>query len=360
MGFEIRKKLDKFMEFEIKKVLDMNINSIPGGAIRREIDISLLKTKKDREILRIVLLNCFDKNPSYGSLDGAEQRKARGTLGDKIIPEQLNEIASEIGAYKKQGKLTVLQLIGALEHGDEVLRKNAAKSLGEMGRDAKAAVHALVKALKDKNLEVSEKAANALVRIGSPTVPVLIEALKDKDFYVRKKAAWALGEIGDRGAVSPLIKMMGDKNKDVCVSAANALIAIGSPAVPPLIKLLSDKKNAHDAAIALSLIDDKRVVPALIEALKDPDWRVRSDAASGLGMKGHEAEPAIPFLIEALKDENWVVRSIAAKALGEIIAKALGKIDDRRVIRSLVKARKDKNGFVRVAAAKALKRMRGR
>ncbi len=61
----------------------------------------------------------------------------------------------------------------------------------------------------------------------------------------------------------------------------------------------------------------KAAVPALIEALKDPEWDVRSYAAQALGRIGPEAKAAVPALIE-LKHERRFVRRAADEALRKI------------------------------------------
>ena len=60
------------------------------------------------------------------------------------------------------------------------------------------------------------------------------------------------------------------------------------------------------------------MVPALIQALKDEDWRVRYDAAKTLGQIGPEAKAAVPALAQALKDGDWHVRQSAAEALEKV------------------------------------------
>jgi HEAT repeat protein len=70
------------------------------------------------------------------------------------------------------------------------------------------------------------------------------------------------------------------------------------------VKALSERRN-----------DVAMVVPALTEALKDPDAFVRRDAASALGKLGADAREAIPALIAAQSDKNASVRSEVAKSL---------------------------------------------
>jgi HEAT repeat protein len=61
-----------------------------------------------------------------------------------------------------------------------------------------------------------------------------------------------------------------------------------------------------------------KVVPALIDALKDNDGDVRWSAAIGLGYFGDQAKDAIPALQEAQHDPDARVREGAGVALSRI------------------------------------------
>jgi HEAT repeat protein len=119
---------------------------------------------------------------------------------------------------------------------DTVLERDsrvcAIQKLGEI-KDP-AAVPALLHALKDEDVSVRWKAADALVSIGKTAVPALIEALKDKDSEVRREAAAALGKIKDPQAAPALCEALKDENVSVRWKAADALVSIGKTAVPAL------------------------------------------------------------------------------------------------------------------------------
>jgi len=90
-------------------------------------------------------------------------------------------------------------------------------------------------------------------------------------------------------------------------------------------------------------------VPMLIKALKDPDWRVRSQAAKRLGQVEEAiAADVIPALIERLGDEDVVVRLRATLALVQI---------GESVIPALIKTLKNKNVTVRSGAIFGLSQM---
>ena len=85
--------------------------------------------------------------------------------------------------------------------------------------------------------------------------------------------------------------------------------------VERLIKELQDQDVRAHAAWALGSIgeDAKDAVPALTQALQDPE--VRGDATEALVQMGKDAVPA---LVQALQDQNEYVRLHAAWALGEM------------------------------------------
>jgi HEAT repeat protein len=90
-------------------------------------------------------------------------------------------------------------------------------------------------------------------------------------------------------------------------------------------ELIADVKSpqAGDRVKAVRLLPQRKeeaakVVPALIEALKDSQDDVRWSAAIGLGYFGEEAKDAIPPLQEAQHDPDARVREAAGVALSRI------------------------------------------
>src|ERR1700683_5020000 len=89
-------------------------------------------------------------------------------------------------------------------------------------------------------------------------------------------------------------------------------------------ELLGDLNDpGKDHVAAARLLPQRRgegakIIPALIEALKDKDYDVGRSAALGLGSFGEEAKDAIPALQEALHDPDARVREAVAKALSRV------------------------------------------
>jgi HEAT repeat protein len=150
----------------------------------------------------------------------------------------------------------------------------------------------------------------------------LIKALKDEDYYVRERAAEALGKIKGTTAVQPLIQALKDENWGVRWSVAVALGKIkDTTAVEPLTQALKDgyEQVRKQAAVALGKIGDKRALEPLTKALKDKYWKIRSDAAVALG--NIKDTTAVEPLIQALEDKNERVRAVVAEAIGKIRGK---------------------------------------
>ena len=124
-------------------------------------------------------------------------------------------------------------LMELLNHGDALVRANAATALGVIGPDA------------------------------APAVLLLIDALDDLDSEVRVSAAFALGSIGEKAApltVPALREVLGETDEWVCTAVVRALGAIGKAAaevLPDLERLRSsaaEEPVRHEAADAMRLI----------------------------------------------------------------------------------------------------------
>jgi len=90
-------------------------------------------------------------------------------------------------------------------------------------------------------------------------------------------------------------------------------------------ELISDLQSSEerDRVVAIRLLperkaDVEKIVPAMIDSLKDKREDVRLSAAIGLGSFREEARAAIPALQAAARDGDARVRRAAGVALGRI------------------------------------------
>ena len=134
---------------------------------------------------------------------------------------------------------------------------------------------------------------------GKEAVPALVKALKDPDVQMRRNSALVLitlagayeeeqprpGKVDIREAVPALINAMEDSDGVVRSWAAQALGEVGpdaKDAVPALLKLITDREEGcrNCSCIALAGIGPaaRDALPALRKALKDPSKDVRQFA----------------------------------------------------------------------------------
>ncbi len=108
-----------------------------------------------------------------------------------------------VAARADENDAAVDALIKQLKSPDSDMRREAAKKLGEMGKDARKAGPALVAAVKnDKDLFVRRFAAQSLGDVGADpklAVPALSALLKDSAQELNEAAIGALGKMGKDG-----------------------------------------------------------------------------------------------------------------------------------------------------------------
>lgn len=148
-------------------------------------------------------------------------------------------------------------------------------------------------------------------------VPHLLEALEDSNGSVRAAAARSLGSLAAEEAVEPVVGQLAGRRLPQLV-AANALLAIGPPAVERLRELLRHPDPAARATAVelLGLVGGVADAQALSTAVLDPEPAVREPAARALGRVG--ARGSVEVLRTALHDTHDAVREAAARSLGEI------------------------------------------
>lgn len=145
-------------------------------------------------------------------------------------------------------------------------------------------------------------------------VPHLLQALENEDSFVRKKAEKSLENLNSV-AVSSLWKALGNKNRNVSISAARILEKM---IIASYLEALEHEENAiRECGIeGLRNLNSERSITGLFEALQHRVPYVRASAAKALG----NLTVAIPFanLICATKDEDPAVCASAIDALNKL------------------------------------------
>lgn len=211
-------------------------------------------------------------------------------------------------------------LLDHLTHEDAQVRYLAATELG-IRRDPAAAA-ALVGRLGDeRDFAVRERLTWATVQLIDTALPGVLALLKDENPFARRQAAHVLSKVGDPAFAPHLVDVIADEHPDVAIKAYRAAANTGAPeVVAPLVARLADGDQLQRDALTVALATlGASAVPALIDALSDPDAEVRAHAADALGhLGGPDADPAADALARLSTDADADVALAAVSALGEL------------------------------------------
>jgi HEAT repeat protein len=231
------------------------------------------------------------------------------------------------GDWRSRGPVSMPALVQELKSKEAARRQIVAERIGQIGPPAKAALPALLDALKDPDDFVRLRAADAVMRIEPhrDALETMRGALKHRDQLVRAMAAESLGLLaGQSGpAVNELCNvLLTDPEPWVRGYAANALGRIRLEprhALPALAKVLGDADASVRFWAAGSLFrfgrDTRIVLPALSEALKSTDESVRQSVYWSVRWHG---DAGLAALCAALQDKKSTYRGEYAEAIGEI------------------------------------------
>jgi len=201
-------------------------------------------------------------------------------------PEARWRAADALGKIGKDAAPAGPDLVVALSDDDPLVRRVAARAIGELAPDVPGAIPALVAMFPDV------EAIRAVARFGpagDEAVPALVALFRHDDPTVRWQAVRAVGKIGRPAAVPELIQLTGsDPDPLVREHAAEAMGDIGPAAAAG--------------------------VPALVKALHDPVARVRRDAVRSLGQIGPAATAALADVRAATEDPDPDVKAAATRA----------------------------------------------
>jgi HEAT repeat protein len=182
----------------------------------------------------------------------------------------------------------------------------------------------LLRAIDAADDEAAEEAVTTLSALDGPALPLLVTLSRSDDYDRRWWGVRAVAELAEEHP------------------AQRAL------AMPALMDALNDPEDSIRcvAALALGQMQAASAIPALTLLLADPSGWVRGAAADALALIG---EPAVPALGEALQDPREGVRVRAAYALR--------RIKSARSARWLFPALNDPNHIVHTYAYEALDEM---
>lgn len=353
----------------------------PHWNIRKKAIEDLMKLEADTRAAVPLLINAlFDRSrkvrvtsaralSKIGSCldvdDELREEIEMGLLNLMMLCSTYNSFFASVKALTDlgSGAATVTHLVDSLRESDEGIKINSLdalkrigagdfESLREFGFEGWEPIQALIDTLEDPEKRVRRSAAQALVELGvsdQTFLPMLIKASEDPDVFVRRYIYRLLGRLASATEVMPLLMKALREEESYETYASDALVEVGSIAVPSLIEALKDqdKKMRLKAAYTLNGIgmQAQEAVPALVQALQDSEFHVKRWASSALAKIGIHAFPA---LIEALRTRDEELQEYITNIFGEM---------DLEVVPFLIKALEKEEESQRKMIAKALHKL---
>ncbi len=242
-------------------------------------------------------------------------------------------------------------LIRQLKSPSASKRRSAAAMLGRKGKEAAAAVPALVEALKDSNSLVRFQSIVALGDIGSEqAISGLQPLLHTPDVRTRQLVATSLAKIGGRAA-AVLTEALQAKQSATREAAADGLRQLGAPkeSRAALRAALADESGTVRAFAAWALLPDDDAATALVTLVAADDARSATTAVRALRAVGPRNETVARCLLAAVASKHEALQWNAASALADFPKQVLAMRAD--IYPHLTRARFS----VRAALASALR-----
>ncbi|MBN1304019.1 MAG: HEAT repeat domain-containing protein [Anaerolineales bacterium] len=176
-------------------------------------------------------------------------------------------------------------LLADLTSGEDERSENAVPGLVALGA---CILPEIEKLLVSEVIDHRWWGVRVLAQYPEPQSKWLIQALADREQEVRQCAALALVSHPAPEAIPALIDAMFDPDVTLSGIAATALTAIGEPAVEALLtKLPGSSEHARiNMFRVLARICDRRAIPVLMEAMKEDSALIQYWAEEGLHRLG--------------------------------------------------------------------------
>ena len=253
----------------------------------------------------------------------------------------------------------------------ESLREYGVWVLGRIDREAeRQGIGLFIEMLGADTIEARRTALETLAKLGpkaSSAIPALIKLAEGMEAapsqpddsnlaYLTFKTIHEVGNGDDPLLVDALVRMLKSKNGDQRARAVGALESLKPPpkgVVPALVDAMKDphpvvRRIACDALGRYHGSEGETALQALLAAMGDRDFWVRINAGRSLASRGEAAAEAIPPIIRLLRTEDRNLRSQAAEILGKFGPSA------RVASAALLVALDDEKDHVRKSVEKAL------
>ena len=182
-------------------------------------------------------------------------------------------------------QINMHELLAELTSGDDTRAENSIPPIVDLGL---AAIPILLELTHAEEVDSRWWAVRALAASPHTRTENLIPLLSDSASEVRAAAALALCNHPDESAIPALINTLSDEDSLTAGLAGNALVKIGSPSVPSLLTVMSEAPTGIRIIVlrALSEIRDHRAIPVMMKSLSEESAVLQYWAQEGLERLG--------------------------------------------------------------------------
>ena len=177
------------------------------------------------------------------------------------------------------------ELLAELTSGDDERAERSIPAIANMGSTA---IPSLLELTRSEDVDSRWWAVRALAASPHTRTVDLLPLLSDSAPEVRAATALALCHHPHEDAVEALIHSLADEDTLTAGLAGNALVKIGSPSVPTLLKVMNEAPIGIRIVVlrTLSEIRDHRAIPVMMKCMGEESAFLQYWAKEGLERLG--------------------------------------------------------------------------
>ncbi|MGA7161256.1 MAG: HEAT repeat domain-containing protein [Bacteroidota bacterium] len=232
------------------------------------------------------------------------------------LVDDLKQYLQDVAWGRKRGERQALQDVMVEEARNLVgeSRKRLTQLFVELGF-----VDEEVRDLNSSRWWIRAKACRT-ISVMRPAIAIdpLILLLQDREPEVRMEAAMALVEIAGADALRPLLSHLKIITRWMSLQLSRAILGMGSEVVPDLIKgTESESASIKSFCVEmLGAIGDISAVEPLKVLMRSADDDLKCRALTAIGLLGDAS--GLPLILEYCRSDNEEVRKSAVSALGSL------------------------------------------
>ncbi len=282
------------------------------------------------KLVTVAANNLPQSNPETPVIDYEQAALTLASFGASVVPQLLEHIEKSPSiepilsqALARIGEPAIDSLMLGANSPSELVRLSSTRALGGMRPAKKIVIDRLQTSCTDSAAKVRQMAIESLVSIGreaEPAKDMILKGMDDAESIVRAAAVTSANkfEYNEDQLKSILDRGLTDQSPDVRSRTIAALAEMPKQLharLDTLARLLADNEPGvrQSAAQALGRVDKKQVnemlVTACVQALKDSDMTVRSNATEAIRNLGLTDAPILEAMGGNLGDDVDLLRS---------------------------------------------------